>query len=176
MRLFWKYGYEGVSISDLTKALEIAPPSLYAAFGCKADLFKEVLQKYQDLPGRSDPLIGFEEEQSLEDAVRHMLQASIKAVVDPEWERGCMISSGLVTCHPENTVLQANVQDRRAAFRSMLECKLRRWCSEDEAASFARYLIALTQGISIQARDGATEDELLAITDAIFHQKLFQRP
>src|SRR5690606_6207018 len=47
MRLFWRHGYEGVSISDLTKEIGVAPPSLYAAFGSKAGLYREALERYE---------------------------------------------------------------------------------------------------------------------------------
>jgi len=51
MDLFWKHGYEGVSIAELTTAMKIAPPSLYAAFGSKAELYKEAIDAYQSRPG-----------------------------------------------------------------------------------------------------------------------------
>ena len=51
MRLFWRHGYEGVSIGDLTKAIGVAPPSLYAAFGSKAGLYQQALTRYKETLG-----------------------------------------------------------------------------------------------------------------------------
>jgi TetR/AcrR family transcriptional regulator, copper-responsive repressor len=51
MRLFWSRGYEATSISDLTQAMEITPPSLYAAFGDKKRLFLEAVERYEQETG-----------------------------------------------------------------------------------------------------------------------------
>lgn len=76
-----------------------------------------------------------------------------------------MISSGMVACHPDNEGLRAEIRDRRNALRDRIASKLHRWMDGREAASLARYLAALTQGISIQARDGATAEDLAMIVD-----------
>ena len=91
MRLFRRHGYEGVSIADLTGAIGIAPPSLYAAFGSKAGLYREALDRYTALPGAVDGMAGAD---TLEQAVSGLLTAAIRAVLTDE--RGCMISTGLV--------------------------------------------------------------------------------
>src|SRR5271154_809619 len=48
MNVFWREGYEGASLSDLTEAMGITRPSLYAAFGNKEDLFRQVLDRYDE--------------------------------------------------------------------------------------------------------------------------------
>ena len=104
MLLFWRHGYEGVSIGDLTKAIGIAPPSLYAAFGSKAGLYQQAMARYEETLGRLDvAVIG--SAKSLPEAVRLLLEGAVRNVTHRKHERGCMISSGLVTCHPDHAAI-----------------------------------------------------------------------
>ncbi len=160
MRLFRRHGYEGVSIADLTAAIGIAPPSLYAAFGSKAGLYREALDRYAALPGALD---GFAGAETLEQAVRGLLGAAIKAVIAEE--RGCMISTGLVEGAVEQQGLARELADRRLALRHRIADGLKRWLNHADAERLAAYLLAVQQGISVQARDGAIEDELLCISN-----------
>ena len=72
-RLFWRHGYEGVSVGDLTKAIGVAPPSLYAAFGSKAGLYQQAMTRYKETLGRLD-VAGIGSAKSLPDAVRLLLE------------------------------------------------------------------------------------------------------
>ncbi|MBS0518010.1 MAG: helix-turn-helix transcriptional regulator [Proteobacteria bacterium] len=166
MRLFWRHGYEGVSVTDLTDAIGIAAPSLYAAFGSKAGLFEEALARYEEGPGAFD-LARLHGVTSLEKAVRLLLEASIAAVTHPDRERGCMISSGLIACHPEHQALARDLGKRRDGMREALGRALRPWAGEKEARRMARHLAAVMLGISIQARDGATPAELKEIVEEV---------
>lgn len=165
MRLFWRHGYEGVSIADLTSAIGIGPPSLYAAFGSKAALYRETIALYEKemhSAGLSDI-----DGPTLEEAVRKMLCSAVRTVTNPERERGCMISSGMVACGAEHDNLARELARRRNAMRDGINQRLRRWLDEAEAASLARYLLAVLQGLSIQARDGATAAELGTLVDHV---------
>ena len=162
MRLFRRHGYEGVSIADLTSAIGIAPPSLYAAFGSKAGLYREALDRYTALPGALNGMAGTE---TLEQAVSGLLDSAIKAVVADE--RGCMISTGLVEGAPAQQELARELRERRSKLRSRIADHLSRWVDHEEAGRLAAYLLAVQQGIAVQARDGAGEDELLDIRDEV---------
>ncbi len=162
MRLFRRHGYEGVSIADLTGAIGIAPPSLYAAFGSKAGLYREALDRYAALPGALDGMAGAE---TLEQAVTGLLEAAIKAVIAEE--RGCMISTGLIEGATEQQELARELAERRLGLRGRIADGLGRWLGRPDAERLAAYLLAVQQGISIQARDGATEEDLLCITDEV---------
>jgi len=166
MRLFWRSGYEGVSISDLTKEIGVAPPSLYAAFGTKAGLYKEALDRYEEKFGSLD-LGSVEKATTLADAVRALLTGAVRAVTDPDRERGCMISSGTVACHPDHAQIARDAAVRRDAMRDRVEKVLAPFTTEVEARRIGRYLSAVLQGISIQARDGATPMELLEIVEDV---------
>lgn len=165
MRLFWRSGYEGVSIGDLTKEIGVAPPSLYAAFSSKAGLYKEALDCYEEKFGSLD-LGSVREAASLAQAVRILLERAVRAVTNPEREGGCMISSGMIMWHPDHEALARDVADRRDAMRERIAEALAPFAAKGDARRLARYLSAVLQGISIQARDGATLMELQEIVDA----------
>ena len=159
MRLFWRHGYEGVSVGDLTDAIGIAAPSLYAAFGSKAGLFRQALDRYET-GGQIPDLSSIDAASCLEEAVGLVLEASVRAVTDPAREPGCMISSGMVACHPDNQALARDLSSRRSALRETMSLALRRWTGEQDAVALSWHLAAVMQGLSIQARDGATAAEL----------------
>ncbi|WP_174293483.1 TetR/AcrR family transcriptional regulator [Sphingomonas bacterium] len=160
MELFWRHGYEGVSISDLTHAIGVAPPSLYAAFGSKARLYHEALDRYA--VGALD-LSVLDEASDLRDGVAAMLAAAIGSVHAKG--QACMISTGMLACDPAHDALARDLADRRRTFEHNLQEKLARWLPAAEAASLARYIVAVMQGISVHASDGATLPELESIAD-----------
>src|ERR1700728_3172475 len=93
LNLFWRHGYEGVSIAALMQSIGIAAPSLYHAFGSKEDLYREAIGRYQGL-GLSASQI--EECSSSFEAARKVLEFGIAAVTRGKRPRGCMVSSGLL--------------------------------------------------------------------------------
>lgn len=157
MRLFWRHGYEGVSLNDLTTAIGIAPPSLYAAFGSKAQLYREALDRYAGIPGA---LFNLNAASTLDEVVEAILRQGADAVTDPEGERGCMVSSGMLQCAEEHAPLALAVSKRRDAMRDTIAEALGRWLAPDRSKSLARFLVVVLQGMSVQARDGATRAEL----------------
>jgi AcrR family transcriptional regulator len=166
MRLFWRHGFEGVSIDDLTKAIGIAPPSLYAAFGSKAGLYQEALARYEATQGSLD-VSAVKSASTPAEALRQLLEAAVRAVTHPDRERGCMISSGMVACHPEHAMLARDVASRRDAMRERIAQALRPFAGLNEVRRLSRHLLAVMQGISIQARDGATPAELQEIIEDV---------
>ena len=162
MRLFWRHGYEGVSISDLTAAIGIAPPSLYAAFGSKAGLYRETLDRYAALPGALD---GLARADSLDEAVAALLGAAVRAVCDPSRERGCMVSTGLVQYAVEHADLARELTARRRAIHEAIAGAMSRWLDGPAADALAGYLCAVMQGLSVQARDGASREALQEVAD-----------
>jgi AcrR family transcriptional regulator len=164
MRLFWRHGYEGVSLNDLTSAIGVAPPSLYAAFGSKAGLYREALDRYFGIQGA---LTDLGVTTTLPQAVESMLQNAVDAVTSPEGERGCMVSSGMVNCAPEHLALARELTARRDDMRNSISTALLRWIDRARADTLARYLVTVLQGLSVQARDGATRDELRQVVDQV---------
>lgn len=159
MRLFWRHGFEGVSFQQLTAALGVAAPSLYAAFGNKAALYREALDRYADLRGASD-LSFMDGASSLRDAIGLLLDGTAQGLLDPGGEVGCMLNTGMIASHPEHADLAQELVERRAAFRTLLAGRLRRWVPRPEAERLSRLAVAVMQGMAIQARDGYSLKEL----------------
>jgi len=166
MLLFWRHGYEGVAVGDLTKAIGVAPPSLYAAFGSKAGLYERALARYEEKIGRLDTeRIG--SSKSLPDAVRVLLESAVKTVTHRHDERGCMISSGGVACHPDHAAVARDAAERREALRLQIMRALAPFADGDQLHRLSRHLSAVMQGISIQARDGIGARELYDLVDDV---------
>ncbi len=166
MLLFWRHGYESVSIGDLTKAIGVAPPSLYAAFGSKAGLYQQALTRYKETLGCLD-VARIGSAQSLPEAVRLLLDGAVRNVTHREHERGCMISSGLVACHPDHAAIARDAAVRREALRLEIVQALSSFAADDQLQRLARHLAAVMQGISIQARDGVAPQELQDIVEDV---------
>jgi AcrR family transcriptional regulator len=166
MRLFWRHGYEVVSIGDLTQAISVAPPSLYSAFGSKAELYHEAIARYEANFCTLD-VASLRAAGSLAAAVRLLLEEAVRAVTQPDRESGCMISCGMVTCHPDHAELARDAAFRRNAMRKRIASALASYGGADEIQRMARHLTAVIQGISIQARDGETESELREIVEDV---------
>lgn len=164
MRLFWKYGYEGVSFQQLTAALGIGAPSLYAAFGNKGALYREALDRYANMRGASD-LSFMEAACSLREAVRLLLEGTARGLVDPAGEVGCMLNTGMIASHPDHEDLARDLAQRRAQFRALLTDTLQRWVSREHATRLSSYVTAVMQGMAIQARDGFRQEQLQVVVD-----------
>ena len=167
--LFWRHGYEGVSIADLTRAIGIAPPSLYAAFGDKAALYREVLALYSSWTEVS--IKEFQREKPIRDLVDELLRKTADAATDPRFPAGCLVTTGLLHTAGEHRALAKRVADMRTARARAIADRLQKAINTGElpktvdARSMADFVSAISQGIMLQARDGASRAELHAIVD-----------
>ena len=170
MQLFWDKGYDNTSLSDLTRAMGLNPPSLYAAFGSKAQLFIEAV----DLYGRTDGAGIWDELETVptaKAAVHDLLRRTAENFTRRGAPRGCMV----VLSAPQMAGGDAEVCDalklRRLEKQMALEQRFERAVEEGElpvgvdCAAIAAYVASLQHGMSIQARDGATRETLVAIAD-----------
>jgi AcrR family transcriptional regulator len=164
MLLFWRHGYEGVSINDLTDAMGIAPPSLYAAFGSKAGLYGETLDRYFGLIGALHVL---EPSGSLIDAVEALLRRAVAAATDSTGEGGCMISTAMVQCDAEHAEIARDLVERRRAIFEKIAVGLEHWLDENSAHALARYLMSVMQGLTVQARDGVEKADMERVVDNV---------
>lgn len=168
MKLFWAQGYEGTSLRDLTGAMGISPPSLYAAFGSKEALYREALERYRATTGVSFSTL-IEEEPSVFAVLSRILRDSARAFADSSVARGCMISIGMLTCAPEHVAVAEEVASLRRSALAGLRDLFRRAVTGGQLPSgtdvddLARFYASVIQGMSVQARDGASAEELEAI-------------
>ncbi|MET9374616.1 TetR/AcrR family transcriptional regulator [Streptomyces sp. NPDC002992] len=166
---FWEHGYETTSVSDLTRAMGISAPSLYAAFGDKKALFEEVVEAYAVSYGAYGGR-AFAQEPTARGALGRMLREAAEVFTDPSHPRGCLMISAAINCStPEvEEALRARRNDNLASF----EARIQRDVDAGElpagtdAGALARLYGAVLQGMSQQARDGATRTELEAVAEA----------
>ncbi|OWJ64104.1 TetR/AcrR family transcriptional regulator [Inquilinus limosus] len=165
--VFWRQGYEGASIADLTAAMGITTPSLYGAFGSKERLYREVLDRYRADPRRAAPWAMTAP--TARETVRQILESSARDFSDPAHPPGCMISTAVLTCAPENRPAAAAVTTMRGNTVARLRARFSRAVEEGELPpgtdpdELARFYGAIIQGLSVQALDGADYDALMKI-------------
>jgi AcrR family transcriptional regulator len=165
-RLFWVKGYEATSIADLTQAMGIGSPSLYAAFGSKEALYAEALQHYAET---NEHLVwaAFHSADSARGAVMAFLMDSAAALTGcvADLPRGCMVTLSSVGSEGYEG-LGAIVRNARGVTLERLEARLARAVKDGEIAAsvnlhaLARFVQTVQAGMSILARDGATRSEL----------------
>jgi len=166
---FWAHGYEGASIADLTAAMGITPQSLYAAFSSKADLYRAALQQYRRLG--TDTFSALGEAIDTVSAFERILRGSAATFSAPEHPKGCMISTAVLNCASENDDIADHVATLRRQSLDAFAARIERGIREGDmkagtnAHALARFLGAIVQGMSVQARDGASLEELLDVAD-----------
>ncbi len=165
---FWRRGYAGVSIADLTAAMGVTPPSLYAAFGSKDALYRAALDRYLASHG-SFTRRALAEEPTAQAAIARILRDAVAVYSAGPKPRGCMLATGALTCSVEHEDVAADLSRRRLAGIAALRARFERAVTDGElprgtdSAALAAYYGAVIQGISIQARDGVTRKVLQAV-------------
>ncbi|MEV5747068.1 TetR/AcrR family transcriptional regulator [Actinoallomurus sp. NPDC052308] len=169
--VFWEHGYDATSIAMLTKALGIGAPSLYAAFGDKRALFLEALDGYIRTYGAFTER-ALAEEPDAHDAVERLLREAAAAYTRPDRPRGCLLISAATNCAPQSADIAARLRDLRAMGVRALEAKIDaatrsgRLPAHTDAHVLATFYSAVLQGMSAQARDGATTSDLEQVAEA----------
>jgi AcrR family transcriptional regulator len=166
---FWRYGYEGTSLNDLTRAMGVKPPSIYAAFGDKEHLFLEAVQHYLSGNVTSQSII--ETADSARDAAMGLLKTAAIGFTGDDTPRGCLLASSTTACSAASAHVQAKLAAIRHSIESMLFERIRHGieCGEIEKSSdaeaLAAHIMAVIQGMSKLARDGASRAKLLKIAE-----------
>jgi AcrR family transcriptional regulator len=164
--LFWERGYEGTSLSDLTQAMGIASASLYACFGSKENLFRETMALYGATAG-DPPRRALREQPTARAAIQAMLHATADEITRPSTPHGCMLILAAPTGAIENHAVREFLADLRRDMFATIRDRLARGVTDGDlttsAASLdaiARYYTTVVQGLSVQARDGASRADL----------------
>ena len=170
MLVFWRHGYETTSITDLTAAMGITTPSLYTAFGDKKRLFLEAMRLYAGDPAQTARAI--QNAPTALQAAQTLLTTAATAYTGETTPKGCLLASATAT----GSTASADVQHEVAEFRRGVEAALRHRIEQDiaqgalppatQAAPLAGLVLAVIQGLSVLARDGAGRPALLAIAQA----------
>lgn len=171
MLMFWDRGYAGVSISDLSQAIGINPPSLYAAFGDKQRLFEEAVGCYLAGEG-SFAARALAEESTARSAVARMLTEAARNFTQWPNPPGCMVVAAATNCAEEDGAAAAFLQKRRKMAEEQIRTRIKRGITQGElphntdAHGLAAFIAAVFYGMSTKARDGASRKELETIAAA----------
>lgn len=166
LNLFMRYGYDGVSLNELTHAMGIAAPSLYATYGNKEALYQKALDMYEN---QRAAIFSFDESVSTFEALANILDRAIENATLTDQPCGCIISAGLLYSSRSNEALVDLHRQRRHAilerFRNIFEQARERGelPRQTDCGALARLYSSILQGMAIQARDGARAEELSAV-------------
>jgi AcrR family transcriptional regulator len=163
LEVFWLRGYEGATLPELTRAMRINRPSLYAAFGNKETLFGKALDRYQSGPQ------GFLTEALAKPTARAAVEAVFSGFVRMcvrEKARGCLIVCGALTCGEEAEPVRRELARLRQATVTALRERFERAVRDGDlpggtdCATLARFIATVLNGLAVQAASGATEKQL----------------
>jgi AcrR family transcriptional regulator len=181
MHVFWERGYEAASISDLTAAMGITPPSLYTAFGDKEKLFLEAIERYALGPGSAGPR-ALREEPTARASIERWLHESADELTAACHPKGCMLVMATTNCSVAAERVQEALAKRRATAVSNIRARIQRGIDEGElppdtdAQALASFYATVYQGMSMQAKDGATRASLQATVEAAMRSWPQSRP
>jgi AcrR family transcriptional regulator len=169
LRVFWKKGYEGTALSDLTAAMGINRPSIYATFGNKEALFRKTLDRY------SERMTNYSAEALKLPTARAVAERLMVGTADllscPGNPKGCLMVQGALACGDEADPIRKELIARRATGEAALRERFARAKTEGDlpagtdAGDLARYVMAVMHGMSVQVAGGATREELQGVID-----------
>ncbi|AMJ62004.1 TetR family transcriptional regulator [Bosea sp. PAMC 26642] len=170
MLLFWRHGYESTSLADLTAAMGVTPPSIYAAFGDKKQLFLESVRRYLAGPVTAQEMI--DSADTARGAAWTLLEQSAIAFTGDTTPPGCLLATGAITCSAGAQDVQLELARMRGAIEDSLRGKIVRAVESGEMSrqtdpdALAGLVMAVIQGLSTLARDGASRDKLSGVARA----------
>ncbi|MFI1730065.1 TetR/AcrR family transcriptional regulator [Streptomyces acidicola] len=169
LEVFWAKGYEGASMAELTAAMGINRPSLYAAFGNKEDLFMRALDLYAQ--SFHSAASGFTEEPTARGAIEAFLRSTAVLVTGPSTPHGCLLVQGALAVGGAGEPVRQALAARRTAVLDAIRQRLQQGVDDGDLAAdtdvtdLARYVVVTNNGIAVQAAGGATRDELSRCID-----------
>ena len=167
--LFWRHGYEGTSLSALTKAMSINMPSLYAAFGNKETLFKKALARY--IQGPASYLPNALKEPNARRVVEKLFTGALDMVMDPHHPDGCLLVQGALASGPDADSIRNELKLKRAAAEAAVRRRFEFAIQHHDLpagvdpAQLARFVITIIWGLSVQAAGGATRAQMKEVTE-----------
>jgi len=169
LHVFWRKGYEGASLSDLTKAMRINRPSLYAAFGNKETLFRQTLDRYSKGPTAfsHDALRA----PTARAVVERLLRGTVDLLTDRRTPRGCLIVQSALACGDAADSIRQELASRRQAGEAALRRRFQRAKREGDLpsnanpADLARYITTVMHGMAVLGAGSATRPQLLRVME-----------
>ena len=169
LNVFWMHGYEGTSMAELTEALGMNKPSIYAAFGNKEELFRKALAKY--LAGPAAFVAEALNQPTAQRVVEKFLFGAVEFLTNANTPRGCMVVQGALTCGEASVQIQKELMNHRQSYENALKQRFDLAVTQGDlpphtnSAALAKYLATMHQGLSVQATSGATQAELTEVVN-----------
>ncbi len=169
LKVFWAKGYEGASLSDLTEAMGINRPSLYAAFGNKEELFRKVVDRYVE--GPTNYITEALKAPTAREVAERVLRGVIEQLSDRRMPAGCLLVQSALACGEEAQSVRAELAARRAAGEKAVRQRFERAKKEGDlpgdvnAGDLAGYLATVTHGLAVRGAANANRAELLRIME-----------
>ena len=170
MLVFWQHGYETTSIVDLITRMGISAPSLYTAFGDKKRLFLEAMRRYAGDPAAIEATVAAAP--SARAAAREIMIAAARTYTGRATPKGCLLASATASGSADAADVQQAVAEVRGSIAALLRTRIARDVADGalpagtDPEALAGLVMAVNQGMSVLARDGAGRAQLLAIVDA----------
>ncbi|MDP9146559.1 MAG: TetR/AcrR family transcriptional regulator [Acidobacteriota bacterium] len=164
LQVFWRKGYEGASLTDLTTTMGINRPSLYATFGDKQSLFRKVLDRYTEGPAAHARKAL--QQPTSRAVVESLLCGTVDLLTCPQNPKGCLLVQGALACGSAADSIRKELVSRRLAGQSELRRRLKQAKAEGDlppdanTADLARYILTVIHGLAVQATGGATRADL----------------
>lgn len=157
VRVFWQQGYQATSLDDLTAAMGITRPSLYAAFGDKEHLFLQVVDRYrQCYSTRSSAAL--QETTDTQRAIALMLDRTVELLTDPALPCGCLIVNCVAECCSLSETLKRKLAECQALTEAAIYDRLREGqvkgdiLTQLDSRSLAQFFNSVIQGMAILAK------------------------
>jgi AcrR family transcriptional regulator len=169
LKVFWRKGFEGATLPDLTAAMGINRPSLYAAFGNKEELFRRAMERY--LKGPAGHIRQALAEPTARAVAERVLHGTVDLLTHPRNPRGCFMVQGALACGDAGDAIRKEMAKERAKGEADLQARFERAQSEGDlpadcdAGDLARFLTAVNFGISVQSAGGAKREQLQGVVD-----------
>src|SRR5258708_2152738 len=164
MRVFWEKGYEGATLDDLTRAMEINRSSLYSSFGDKEQLFRQVIARYAG--GQGAYVYEALKQPTARAVVETLLRETVKLLGDPTHPRGCLSLQGGLACGSGAEAVNQAMIDWRKSGEAEIRKRMQRARADGDLPAhvnpkdLARYVSILLNGLAVQAANGATQVEM----------------
>ncbi|MCC5453100.1 MULTISPECIES: TetR/AcrR family transcriptional regulator [Gammaproteobacteria] len=169
LEVFWRRGYDGTSLADLTEAMGINKPSLYAAFGNKEQLFLKAIELYESRP--CSFFLPALEKPTAYQVAEHMLYGAANNMADKTQPQGCFVVQGALSCSEAASAVKAALINRRLAGEQKLHERFAQakiagdLPAHVDAEVLSRFMGTVLQGMAIQANNGATAEQLQQIAE-----------
>ena len=169
MRVFWEKGYEGASLTDLTEAMGINRPSLYAAFGDKESLFHKAMERYAE--GPASYVRTALQEPTARKVIEALLWGAVAMLGDPRNPRGCLTVHGALAAGTESEGVKRALVEWRRKGEAAIQKRLQRARNDDDlpqdmnVGDLTRYIATVLNGLGIQASNGASKAQMARVVE-----------